>query len=279
MFRIYELPRTFAAGPGWRTGPDAFYESKRLLGAFAARRTLVKLRVGGKTVEHVRYLTISALSLDGGTGSCTALSGGRCGVYERRPLACRTVPFHYSRPVASAEEDLQAFLATPGYRCDSTAAAPVILEGGRIADAELRRTRERALAVAGENRRWQEAIVRAIRRGGAGAGLPGLHEIEANAAFGATTGSMRAAWQIACQAGLIGAGDYEAAVAAQAALIDRQLAGSCGTPDTQRTLADMRAEYRQELEGGAARRPLPPNPSPIIEQPDRSRTGATGDAR
>ncbi|HST36261.1 MAG TPA: YkgJ family cysteine cluster protein, partial [Allosphingosinicella sp.] len=140
MFRLYRLPRTFAGYLESREGSaesgEEYYESKRLLAAFAARKWATKRRYGGRAIEYTNYLTISALSLDAGTGACAALDGGRCAIYARRPLSCRAVPFHYSRPQALAERDLAAFVATPGYRCDTGEEAPVAIDGGRIVNPE-----------------------------------------------------------------------------------------------------------------------------------------------
>lgn len=245
MFRLYALPRT-PGGASEYPGPDAFYEAKRLLTAFAARKTVVKRRENGKAVDYGQYLTISALALETG-GACAALSGGRCTIHARRPLACRTVPFHYSRPEAAAEADLRAFADSPGYRCDTTEAAPVVLAGGRIVDPEARQARIDALALAERDRRWKDAILRRMKSGGEGEPLPSLREVEANAPFGATTVSMRVAWQVAAEAGLIGAEECTALIAAQAAVIDRALAAPDCPAGARETLAEMRAEYRALL--------------------------------
>lgn len=235
MFRLYELPRT---GSG-----EEYYESKRLLAAFAARKSSTKRRQAGRTVEYASYLTISALTLDAGAGACAALSDGRCGIYARRPLACRTVPFHYSRPEASAERELTAFVGTPGYGCDTSVAAPVVLAAGRIVDPEARRARSEALELAGRDRRWEDAILRRLKTGSGAYALPSLREIEADAPFGATTMSMRVAWQIAAEAGLIGAATCRTLIAAQAAVIDRELASARCISSARATLGEMRAEY------------------------------------
>jgi Fe-S-cluster containining protein len=239
MFRLYWLPRQ----PGAGEAKAAFYERKRLLGAFAARKAPTRLPRNGRPVEGSKYLTISALALETGAGACSALAAGRCSIYERRPLACRTVPFHYSRAEALAASDLAAFVATPGYRCDTSDRAAVVLEGGSIVDAGISQARAEALARAGRASGWSEAIVR--RLGASEAGLPSLHEIEANATFGATTTSMRAAWNVAAESGLIGADQYKALIEAQLRAIDRCLA-LCPA-DVGETLAEMRAEYRHDL--------------------------------
>jgi Fe-S-cluster containining protein len=251
MFRLYELPRAWSGQQATPTGPgsaEEFYEAKRLLAAFAARKYPAKARPGGKIVETTRYVTISALTLNSDAGPCAALGNGRCTIYERRPLACRTVPFHYSRPEAAAEKDLKAFVETEGYGCDTGPGAPVVVAAGRIVDPEARRARADALARAGQDRRWEEAILRRLKTGAADHGLPSLREIEANAAFGATTISMRVAWQIAAEAGLLGDAECRRIVAAQTALIERTLAAPGCAPDERRTLAEMRAEYLALLE-------------------------------
>lgn len=240
MFRLYELPRSGA-------GAD-YYESKRLLAAFAGRKYAAKARHGdGRPVETMRYLMVSALSLDTGTGACGALSEGRCTIYDRRPLACRTVPLHYSRPEAGAEQVLAAFVATPGHDCDTGKDAPVLLEGGRIVDPLLRTARAEAVALAGDDQAWREAIVRRLKTGSAEASLPSLGEIEANAAVGAMTTSMRVAWQIAAEAGLIEAAECRRLIESQVALIDRELAVPGRPADARETLAEMRSEYRAAL--------------------------------
>lgn len=256
MFRLYELPRTLSTYLASRAATarsgEEFYESKRLLTAFAARKYPLKRRYGGKTVEFTRYLTISALTLDAGSGACSALSSGRCGIYDRRPLACRTVPFHYSRPEALAERDLEAFVGTPGYGCDTSASAPVVLEAGRIVDPRSRRARSDAIDLAGRDRRWDVAILRRLTAGARNEALPSLREIEANAASGATTTSMRVAWQIAAEADMISAETCRKLIAAQAEVIDRELASaSCGL-SARETLGEMRGEYREVLNGGGS---------------------------
>lgn len=251
MFRLYELPRTLAGYLESRTataGSGAlFYETKRLLAAFAGRKYAARRRQNGKAVEYTKYLAVSALTLDAGLGACAALSSGRCGIYDRRPLACRTVPFHYSRPEASAENDLAAFVGTAGYRCDTTDAAPVVLEAGRIVDPGSLRARSDAVELAARDRRWQDLILRRVRTGSRNGALPSLREIEAGAAFGATTTSMRVAWQIAAEAGLIGAEECRTLIAAQAAVIERELAAARCTASALETLGDMRAEYLRLL--------------------------------
>jgi Fe-S-cluster containining protein len=251
MFRVYEVPRLFA--PGAADDPaaasaGAFHESKRLLAAFAVRTRIVKRRHNARTVEYSRYLLISALTLDTGAAACTALSGGLCGIYDRRPLACRALPFHYSRPEASAERDLAAFVGTEGRACDTGGGAPVVLAQGRIVDPGSLRTREAALQLRALEGRWQDSILHRLKTG-FGTSLPSLAEIEANAGLGATTTSMRVAWQIAAEAGLIGADACRALIAAQAGVIERELAGQGGRPDARETLAEMRAEYRLWLNG------------------------------
>lgn len=250
MFRFYALPRTLGDylrdRPAEANASEAFYQKKRLLSANAALKRPLKIRRGGQAVEYVRYLMISALSLDTSPGACSALEGTSCGIYERRPYACRTVPFHYSRVEACAEGDLDAFVATVGYGCDTSETAPVVIQSGRIVDEGVTEMRSNALALSEGDGRWRDAIVRRMKAGGDGS-LPSLREIEATASAGAATVSMGAAWQIAAEAGLIGSEEYRSLITAQLALINRQLAGGRSTQDAHETLLDMRAEYARQL--------------------------------
>jgi Fe-S-cluster containining protein len=252
MFRLYWLPRELRdhqeSGASPAVAGAAFYQRKRLLGAFAARKSPARITRGGKAVDYMKYLTISALALDTSPGRCSALEGELCTIHERRPLACRSVPFHYSRPEALAESDLKAFVETAGYRCDTGETADIVLEAGRVVDPAMAQARADALSLAGQDRRWSEKIVRRMHTASpADAGLPSLGEIEANAASGATTISMRLAWQIAADCGLIGGEDFRTLIAAQIATIDRALAADRCTQDARETLAAMRTEYRRVL--------------------------------
>jgi Fe-S-cluster containining protein len=249
MFRLYWLPRNLAdylasSGHGPNAG-EVFYQKKRLLSAFAARKVPVKLRRDEKAVEYTKYLMISALSVDTGTGACAAQTDKRCGIYGRRPLSCRSVPFHYSRAEGLAVRDLDAFVSTAGYECDTGEGAEVVIEHDRIVDRATLQARAEAMSVAERDRPWHEAIVR--RMHGGTAPLPTFDDIEANAQFGATTTSMRVAWQIAADCGLIAPEDCEALIAAQLELIDSELAGSAYAQDARETLSEMQAEYRHEL--------------------------------
>lgn len=255
MFRLYWLPQRqrdyLHPGRDAASARAAFYEKKRLLGAYAARKYPAKSWRDGKMMENVSYLIISALAVDTSPGACGARKAGMCGVYERRPLACRTVPFHYSRVEALAESDLKAFVETPGYGCDTSENADVVIEAGRIIDPRVRQARADALALAAHDRRWNDAILRRMRADGPEkAGLPSLREIEANARFGATTATMRVAWQIAADIGLISAEECRMLIEAQLTAIDRELAAGRCEPDARQTLAEMRADYRYQLGKG-----------------------------
>ena len=252
MFRSYALPSRLSES----IGPDeqaadataAYYEKKRLLGTFAAHKRPARHYRGGKVARSDNHLLISALAFDDGRGACNALADGRCGIYDRRPLACRTVPFHYSRAEALAASELDAFVATPGYRCDTSAAAEPVLAGGRIIAPDLKAARFEAIATAKRDRRWSEAIVQRMKsRSPAADGLPTVTQVEAGAPFGATTTSMLAAWQIAADAGLIAPAECVRLANLQVEAIARELnAGACSRHARDR-LADLQAGYRSYL--------------------------------
>ncbi|MBA3511584.1 hypothetical protein [Sphingomonas sp.] len=257
MFRMYWLPdqlRDYLPdGPAAGNPSAAFYEKKRLLRAFAARKTAAKLSRDGKTIEYTKYLMISALALDTSPGACAALNGTHCGIHDRRPLSCRSVPFHYSRVEALAESGLAAFVATAGYRCDTSETADVVLVDGRIVAPEFNAARAQAVVLAERDRTWTAAILRRMKAGSSATrSLPALQEVEANAQFSAVTTSMRVAWQIAADVGLIGPDERDRLTQLQLHAIGQELATDRCSRDARETLIEMRAEYRHHLNSGRA---------------------------
>ena len=255
MFRVYWLPLQFsdyvALGRAQANASALFYEKKRLLSAFAAHKYSVKVRRDGKAVEYTKYLMISALALDTTPGACSALNGTHCGIHDRRPLSCRSVPFHYSRAEALAETGLKAFVETAGFRCDTSETAEVVLKGGRIVAPEYQAARSEAFTVAERDSRWNEAIVRRIKAASSATrSLPPLQEIEASAHFGAMTTSMNLAWQIAADIGLISLEECNRLIKLQLTLIEQELAATRCSLDARRSLGEMRAEYRDQLNVG-----------------------------
>jgi len=254
MFRLYWLPedlRTYLATQSGGTACSAaFFDSRRLLGAFAARKYPVKAAIDGKRVRYTKYLMISALTVDTSRGTCPALQARRCGVYERRPSACRSVPVHYSRAEALAESAFDAFVGTPGYQCDTSDSAPAVLAGGRIVSPEFRVARADAAGIAERERSWRAAIAGRMNTDCPTAPLPRMEEVEANATAGATTVSMHAAWRIAAGAGFIAPAESTRLIQLQLGVIGRELAlGRC-THETRATLTEMQAEYRDSLISG-----------------------------
>jgi Fe-S-cluster containining protein len=244
MLRIYSLPRALSDFvselPREQTSAE-FYESKRLLSSFAATSWPAKVQRGARIVDYVQYLSLSVLPLDLGIGTCAALSGQSCAIYARRPLSCRSVPLHYSRPAAAAVRDLDVFTATSGYRCETGADAPLVIVDGHIADQAMLTARAAAATRAQADQRWKTAIVKAMKSGQHG--LPSLRDVEAHAAIGALTASMLGAWRI----GLDGAGELESLLAAQCQRIEQDLQREALSATTTQTLSEMLREYRSAL--------------------------------
>lgn len=248
MFRLYWLPQQardyLQGGVGRHGSSSVFFEKKRLLNSFSARRYSEKALRDGKRVDFTKYLLISALALDTFERRCGALGDNKCTIYERRPLSCRSVPLHYSRAEANAAADLEAFVRTEGYRCDTGSGAPVILEDGRIVDPEVRTARSEALEVAARDRSWSEGIAR--RMGDAitpTLSLPSLEEIEANASLGVVTVPMRTAWMIATDLGVIPSAECDRLVGLQLQRIRSELASGKCSRDAVQTLREMEVDY------------------------------------
>ena len=81
-----------------------------------------------------------------------------------RALACRTAPLHYARAEASVATCLEEFVRTPGYRCNTGEDAPVVIDGNRIVDTDVRQARADALEVAARDKSWQDAIAVRMRQ-------------------------------------------------------------------------------------------------------------------
>jgi Fe-S-cluster containining protein len=257
MCRLYWLPQQLSDyRRGGERQPDSspvFFEKKRLLNAFAARKYSAKAMRDGKRVDYTRYLVISALALDTIEAACSALNDNKCSIYDRRPLTCRSVPLHYSRPEALAASDLEAFLGTSGYRCDASDAAQIILKDGRIVAPEINAARSAAIALAARDRPWSEAIVRRMSSPVSSRhSLPSIDEIEASADLGAMTVPMRQAWQVAADIGLITPGECDRLVELQLRTIRQELARRSCSRDAIETLTQMEAEYSHHLNGSPA---------------------------
>lgn len=190
-----------------------------------------------------RYVMISALPVYMQAGRCPALADDKCTIYERRPLSCRTTPFHYSRPTATLAAQLKRFVATPGFQCDTGPDAPAILKGGRIADETLKKTRRDAAALHRTEAAWRKAIIGRVKGPDADAsGLPTYRSIFLNSQEKrATSVSMAAAWAVARKAGVMSAEDVGKACAAQAKLLNAEIALAGGSQAAQ-MFRDMLAD-------------------------------------
>jgi len=121
-----------------------------------------------------------------------------------------------------------------------------VLESGRIIDAATQQARTDALSVSQSDQRWKRAIVRRMKGNiGTEALLPSLHDVEASAGFGALTISMRVAWEIAADEGLIGS--VGVLVRTQLQTIEREISNGGCSGDDLSTLAEMAVEYRDAL--------------------------------
>lgn len=238
IFKIHTLPlneRSNWARAWWKTQDTplglrpALEEQARRLKIFAARRHV------DRSTERQMFLTLSAIVDDNGAGRCPALSGSRCGVYERRPLTCRTVPLHYSRAPSTLGAYLDQFVATPGYGCE-TATAPAVLAGTDIIAVTVRHAREQAVLVANSDREWKTAIVAVMDDplSARDAGLPTFSDVLANSGRGyATTAPMLVAWRVALRKGLITQVAFDDACRGQAALLEAARARSgCAHAET-----------------------------------------------
>ena len=249
LMQIYSLPRSVSDyltpdQPRDRASAE-FYQTKRLLSAFAATSWPAKVRRDGRTIEYTQYLSLSVLPLDLGRGACSALDETRCSIYARRPLSCRTVPLHYSRADAYAVRDLDAFVASPGYACATGNDAPLVIAENSIIDPAMLDARAEAAVRAQADRPWKAALVKAMKAGEHD--LPNLRMVEAKAANGALSAPMLAAWQVAAAAGLLTGETCRGLIETQWVKITRTLEQSGLPLDAGQTLLEMQRGYAEWL--------------------------------
>jgi Fe-S-cluster containining protein len=257
MFRLYWFPDRVSdyrrSGEGQPNRTAVFFEKKRLLNAFAARKYPTKAMRDNKRIACTKYLLVSALAVDTIDAACSALSDNRCSIHDRRPLTCRSVPLHYSRAEALAAIDLETFVNTSGYQCDTSDAAQIILEDGRIVAPEIGAARSAAIALAARDRPWGEAIVRRMSDPvSSRQSLPSMEEIESTAALGAMTVPMRDAWQVAADIGVMTRGECDGLIELQLGTIRRQLASGRCSKNAVETLKEMEVDYSSHVNGNCA---------------------------
>lgn len=225
IFKVHSLPtserspwaRRWRGVLGTTLGVrQALDEQRRQLKPFAALRRVDRAR------DRQIFLTLSAMVDDDGAKSCPALFDGRCSIYERRPLTCRTVPLHYSRAPSTLQAYLDGFTATAGYACE-TIAAPPILARGQVQVEEVRRAREEALLVASGDSTWKAAMIALMDDAEAAreVGLPTLGDVMTNSDRGyATSVPMLVAWRVALRQGLMARAAFDQACRRQIAVLE-----------------------------------------------------------
>jgi len=257
LFKVHSLPASERSGwakQWWGNRGSriplrpALEEARRHLGHFASRRRIDKSR------DRQIFLDISAIVDDDGQGHCPALVGDLCGIYESRPVTCRTVPCHYSRAPSTLRNSLDQFTSTSGYKCDTGASAPIILDGNRVIDEAMRIGREQAIEKAKADQRWKDRIVAFLDDGerAARVGLPSFDAIVGNSDRGyATMLPMIVAWRVAAIEGIISPERFEEVCREQAALLKDRIARAGGqvSGELLGALAAYQAEFSKARAG------------------------------
>ena len=262
-FRVWSVPLhkgSKIAHQWWRNQgstlsvEDALEENRRQLGHFSVRDKIDKS--GGRSL----HLRMSALTIDREEGRCPALEGAMCGIYESRPFSCRTVPLHYAKPLSLLGSSLDKFVNTPGYLCDTSARAPVVLDGEHIADTSIQRGREDALNQAKLDQRWKSELLSRMDDPGAAlaAGLPSYESVLANSKRGfGTSVPMLVAWRVAKDAGIMAPSSFGEICEQQIALLKREVARVANLELAGR-LVEMLSGYEAAYANAKPRLPLLP---------------------
>ena len=99
----------------------------------------LKGKVAGKKL--VAYWSITDIFADH-LKKCSMLRDDMlCGIYESRPLICKTVPMSDIPRGKFLERSLNDFVTTKGYECDTSQSSPMIVQDGKIKDQILRDSR------------------------------------------------------------------------------------------------------------------------------------------
>ena len=262
LFKVHSLPiseRCESAAPWWRNEGSripirpALEENRRHLNHFASRRRSDKSR------DRQVLLTISAIVDDDQQGRCPALMDDLCTIYDVRPLTCRTVPMHYSRPPSVLRSYLDRFTATSGYECNVTETAPIVLDGNAILDPMIRRYRDEAIGMAKAERAWKERMLLLMddAEQARAAQLPSYDAVLTNSDNGyATLLPMIVAWRVARMEGLLSSDAFEDLCRKQEALfraaIDRNPQRASSSD-----LVDTLSLYELELSRASRSEPAP----------------------
>lgn len=261
MFRSYELARSPGEYGQSFHGAQSSRINRRILSEqrnFLEKSASIKYRSTSHSSEKTRkvdkYIYISALTFDLGKGHCSAIRGNRCGIYERRPFSCRTVPFHYSMVDSVLQDNFDTFVARPGYECDTAGAESKVLQNGKLVDKEFGASREAARAAMVRDAHWRMEIARRINAWSMSeTAFPSRDQINQNARFGVTTISILHAWKIGVEIGVIDEPDFRRMIEAQIRLISKTISNCLGETSpgvgaaSLKTLMEMAAEYRAAL--------------------------------
>jgi Fe-S-cluster containining protein len=233
MFRLYTQPLS-PLSEADRRNPIPFYGQKRLLNTFAAKKWNAKLDYLGTKVPTTSYLLISALTHDFGIGRCQALKENKCGLYERRPISCRSVPLHYSQPESMLADEFDRFVDTVGYDCDTSESAPLLLRDQTIVSADLLIARSLAVVTAATDNMWARTIAKQLpRTKNENAILPSLQEFVDNSHLGVMTTSMVVGWEIASNLGMLSPATRYQLYHSQIVLIENALRSKHADMNTQ----------------------------------------------
>lgn len=256
MFKVHSLPlyETSRRAALWHgaqvsqlpVGP-ALAEMREHLSRFSVRDEIDKAR--GRSL----HLTISAIAVDLEPVRCPALRDNVCSIYDVRPLTCRTVPLHYSRPPSSLAGYLDEFVAKPGHACSVSATAPVALNGQAILDEAVEKARSAAFEMSAADYAWKREIAAAMADPdtAAACGLPSHELVQQNSDRGvASLVSMLAPWRIATRLGVLSDRAFETVCREQARLLAAALAGRpsyAGSGDLQAMLLDYEVENARAM--------------------------------
>jgi Fe-S-cluster containining protein len=246
--RVWSIP----LAKGSKRVSPALDEDRRHVGHFSVRDKTD--RPNGRSL----HLTISARTIDREKGRCPALIDKRCGIYEERPLSCRAVPLHFSKPDSQLARALDAFVRLPGHLCDTSSEAPVVFDGQHVTDASMQQARVDALNLAKSDLLWKKEILALMDNPTAAlaVGLPTYEQVVRHSDSGmAASVSMLAAWRVAKNAGVIAPRSFAEICEKQIALLKAEIARVANL-ELAAVLVTMLSGYESAYAQASPRLPL-----------------------
>jgi Fe-S-cluster containining protein len=157
VYRVTSLPRDGNEAAFASLSPHPHFRGMDGRELVTRLRESSAVRAAGAVVSEAgwdHHVSITARPWAYRLSPCPALAedGRQCTIHPRRPHTCRTVPIRYDVPegllVRAFRGVVDGGIASSGFECDVSGAAPVLLRDGAVADPEYAAARAAGIEAA-----------------------------------------------------------------------------------------------------------------------------------